>query len=327
MTRHRPAEPCPDLARVASVADRGQPSRDERSAPQSPAWDQQRLSSGLIIATSPAARPTDRIELPPDVRPPRPALLLPASAAPQPSVMLLVAPGTSDLGYPAATLAEVIDLLEEVPFEPAMLLASLLAAEVYHHTRDAQRHLTYAADIFWPVALARIQRFVRADSAHLVFDLRLVLALQRLLIVHAAPDPEPARGLTQQEIYTVAAALLALGDALPRADPPAPREGDEPDWYAWTSFFAQSGAWYDDPYVLEAVARSYAAFADIASSPELADHPARTEIDERMTAVYGLDLAEQLGVGLACAAITKAIDPEVQPTARAVHVAPGFLST
>lgn len=45
-----------------------------------------------------------------------------------------------------------------------------------------------------------------------------------------------------------------------------------------------------------------------------------------MTAVYGLDLAAQLGVGLACAAITKAIDYDAQPNERAVHVAPRFLS-
>jgi hypothetical protein len=92
---------------------------------------------------------------------------------------------------------------------------------------------------------------------------------------------------------------------------------------------ASRGAWcvaYDDPYVLEAVARSYAAFADIASLPELAEHPAKTEVDERMTAVYGLRLAEQLGVGLACAAITKAVEPDVQPNERAAPVAPGFLS-
>src|SRR3954452_3136886 len=91
--------------------------------PRKPEWDQQILPSGLIIATSAAPRPTDRVELPPDLRPPRPALLLPAGVVPQPSDMLPAAPSTSDLGYPTATLAEVIDLLEEVPFEPAMLLA------------------------------------------------------------------------------------------------------------------------------------------------------------------------------------------------------------
>jgi hypothetical protein len=294
--------------------------------PRNPEWDEQILPSGLIIATPSAPRSTDRVDLPPDLRSPRPVLLLPASAALQSGDMLFAAPGGADLGFPAATLGEVIDLLREVPFEPATLFTSVLAGEIYHHPFDADRHLRYAADVFSPAAMIRIERFVAEDAGHIVFDLRLILALQRLLIMHAAPDPEPARGLTKQEVYYLAGALLGLADALPRADPPSPRAGEAPDWYAWTSFFAQSGAWYDDPYVLEGVARSYAAFADIASSPELADHPARTEVDDRMTAVYGLHLAEQLGVGLACAAITKAVDPDIPPSERAVHVAPGLLS-
>ena len=94
----------------------------------------------------------------------------------------------------------------------------------------------------------------------------------------------------------------------------------------WSTFFAQSAVWYDEPYVLEAVARSYAAFSEIAASPDLAAHPARTEVEQTMTEVYGLDLAEQLGVGLACGSITRAFEPDVEPSDRARHVAPGFLS-
>jgi hypothetical protein len=241
--------------------------------------------------------------------------------------MFLVAPSASELNYPAATLGEVIELLQDVPFEPAILLVSILAAEIYYHARDTERQLRYAADLFWPLALARIQRFVAEDPSHLVFDLRLVLALQRLLIMHAAPALEPARGLAQTEIHKLAGALLGLGDALPRIEPAEPRDGQEPDWSAWTSFFAQSAAWYDEPYVVEAVARSYAAFAEIAASPELADHPDRIEVEESMKAVYGLDLAEQLGVGLACAALTRALEPDVPPSERAVAIARGFLAS
>jgi hypothetical protein len=237
---------------------------------------------------------------------------------------VLVAPSASDLNYPAATLGEVIELLRDVPFEPAIVLASVLAAEIYHHPRDAERHLRYAADLFWPAGLVRIQEFVAEDPSHLVFDLRLVLALQRVLLMHA--NPGPARRLTQEEIHKLAGALLGLGDALPRIEPPEPGDGEEPDWSAWSTFFAQSAAWYDEPYLVEAVARSYAAFSEIAASPELAGHPARTEVEQSMTAVYGLDLAEQLGVGLACGSITKAFEPDVPPSDRARHVAPGFLS-
>lgn len=74
------------------------------------------------------------------------------------------------------------------------------------------------------------------------------------------------------------------------------------------------------------MARSYATFADIASSAELADHHARTEVDERLTSAYGLSLDEQVGVGLGAAAITKAVDPDVEPDERRIHLTPGFLA-
>ena len=143
--------------------------------------------------------------------------------------------------------------------------------------------------------------------------------------MHAATDPEPSRGLTAAEVQSVGVALLALASVLPTPDPPAPRDDTPPDWRAWTSFFAQSAAWYHEPHILEAIARTYTAFAEIASAPELSGHPARSEVDERLRAVYGLDLTEQLGAGLACAAISRAVDPDIDLRARP-HIEPGFLS-
>jgi hypothetical protein len=107
-----------------------------RVSPENPEWNEQVLPSGLVIATSAAPAPTAPPALPSLLRPQPPALLVPASAAPQPVDMLLVAPSASDLNYPAATLCEVIELLQDVPFDPATLLVSILAAEIYHHPRD-----------------------------------------------------------------------------------------------------------------------------------------------------------------------------------------------
>ena len=184
----------------------------------------------------------------------------------------------------------------------------------------------WLARFFPPEVVQRIERFVGEEpSGTVVFDPRHLLALQRVLVVHAAPDPKPARGLEAAQVQSVGVALLALASVLPMPDPPAPRDDAPPDWRAWTSFFAQSAAWYHEPHILEAVARTYTAFAEIASAPELSGHPARTEVDERLRSVYGLDLAEQLGAGLACAAISRAVDPDIDLRARP-HIEPGFLS-
>jgi hypothetical protein len=240
--------------------------------------------------------------------------------------MMAAAPTHEDLDLPTPSLDEVFDLVSELPFEHAMLIVSITAAEVYHHDRDNQRQLRLAADLFPPDTLRRIERFVSGGPDRVVFDLRFLLALQRVLIVHAAWDDDPPRDLTSDEVHRLADALLGLAGALPRVELPELEEGEEPDWYLWASFFAQSGAWYGDPYILEAVARTFAALGDSASSSELAHHPARTEVDERLTAVYGLNLSEQLGVGLACAAISKAVDFDADPQARVVHLERGFLA-
>jgi hypothetical protein len=227
---------------------------------------------------------------------------------------------------PTPNLADIFALIADVPFEPAMLLGSLVAAEVYHHPLDRQRQLTLAAELYPPTLATRVQRFLEEDPSHLVFDLRHLLALQRLLIVHAAPDPVPVRGLTLDETHRVVAALVGLAGALPTSEPPDQEDGAEPDWHGWTRFFAQTGTWYGDPYVLEAVARTFAYFSQIAASDELASHPARADIDERLRQMYGLGLTEQLGAGLACAVMSKAVAAEVDVGERAIHLEPGFLA-
>ena len=296
------------------------------SEPFEPRWRGTRLPSGLIIASSdPAGEP--EVPVPKELRSQEPVIVLPSSAAPEPHDMLGAAPTPEDLNLPTPTLDDVLEVLSELPFEHAMLITSILAAEVFHHGTDHQRLLRYAADILPPQIVQRIARFVgEEESSRRVFDPRFLLALQRVLIVYAAPDPQPARDLTPTEAQYLGGALLGLAGALPRVELPEPQEGDDPDWYSWMSFFAQSGAWYDEPYIVEAVARAHASFADIASSAELADHHARTEVDDRLTTIYGLNLSEQLGVGLACAALTKAVDDDIEPGERAVHLARGFLA-
>jgi hypothetical protein len=60
----------------------------------------------------------------------------------------------ADLELPTPTLDDAIELIQDVPFEPAMLLAATLAAKIYHHDRNVQRQLELAAGIF-PPALFR----------------------------------------------------------------------------------------------------------------------------------------------------------------------------
>jgi hypothetical protein len=282
-----------------------------------------RRPSGLLVPR----RPDDLPERDPLLRTAAASpLFLPDSARPTPQDLLLCAPTPADLDLPTPTLSEAIAPLREIPFEPAMLLTSLVAAELYHHPRDLARQRRLMGSIY-PAPLAeRVERFLNEDAVHIPFDIRHVLVLQRLLVIHAAPDPDPRRGLSDHEIHRLSGVLVALAGALPTADPPEPADDEDPDWTAWARYFAQTGAWYGDSYVLEAVARTFATFSPIATSDELSDHPARAEVDEQLRAVYGLELAEQLAVGLACAVLSKAVAVDVDTEDRAAPLQPGFLA-
>jgi hypothetical protein len=239
--------------------------------------------------------------------------------------MLFCAPTASDLGLPAPSLTDAVALITNVPFQPAMLMLSLLAAELYHHPRDRGRHLALARELLSGDLLERIETFVAEDDSHLVFDARHVAALQRLSVAYAAEDPEPARGLTVEEIRQMIAALLAVGSALPHGDPPEPEPGRDPDWAGWAAYTVQVGAWHDEPYVLEAAARANSFYAEVHNSPSVATHAARCDIEPWMVEDYGLTLGQQLAGGLACAVVSRALEVDLEVGDRANHIEPGFL--
>lgn len=258
-------------------------------------------------------------------RPHLEGLLLPSSANTTSSAdALLCAPTPSDLGLPSVGLDEVIASLHTIPFEAAMLALSAAAAESYHHPRDVARQLRVAREYHDAEMLRRIVQFVGEDlTAHVVFDPRHLLALQRLLIVHGA---ETTRGLTVAELHRLNRALVDLAEALPTSEPDD-EQGDAINLEGWTRYFAQSSAWYDEPYVLEAIVRAYTMFAEIADDPDARTQSDRTLVEKRLRETCGLGLAEQVGVGLACAQLTHAATPDVAFGERFRSIARGFLAS
>jgi hypothetical protein len=236
---------------------------------------------------------------------------------------LLCAPTSADLKLAGCELEEIVDALRVIPFEAGMLALSALAAELYHHGRDAQYQLGLSAEFHDSDMRWRIERFLSEDpSSHVVFDPRHVLALQRLMILHASDE---TRAVRPAELHQLTRRLLDLSEALPTSEP----EGDGQevvDLEGWNRYLAQSSAWYHEPYVLEALARAYTMFVELASEPEFRIKAGRIELENRLLDAYGLGLSEQIGVGLACATLTHAISPEVQLAKRFVVLERGFLS-
>jgi hypothetical protein len=273
--------------------------------------------------------------VPPGLLPPVPVLTLPASArhgAPDKAAeaMMYCAPTPTDLGLPEPSLDDIVERLTSVPFEAAMLLCSLVAAVVFHHPRDRERHQALSDELHAPWLAERMRAFLAEDESHLIFDERHVAALQRLLISHAAAD---RRGLTTEELGYVMGALLAMASALPQLEPPmdpdvppADLPPDKVDWPGWATFTVRAGAWYDEPYIADAIARAHSFYIDVHGSTDMAEHAARCDVAAWGAESVGLTLAQQLAGALACAIVSRALEPTVPVTQRAVHLEPGFLS-
>jgi hypothetical protein len=151
---------------------------------------------------------------------------------PQPDDMVMCAPSPEELGFPPATLTDVIELVADLPFEPAMLALSRLATELHHHPRDREHHLMLSSGLYGEPVWSPFERFVRSSPTHVGFDPRHIAVLQRLLIQHAAPDPSDGRGLTPVEIACLGGALLGVASALPAGEPPDRDPQTSEDWAA-----------------------------------------------------------------------------------------------
>jgi hypothetical protein len=137
--------------------------------------------------------------------------------------MIFCAPTPEELGLSTPSLAEVIALVEWLPFEPTMRALSIIATELQHHPRDRARHLRLGAEVYGGQVGERFKAFVEESPSHVGFDARHVAALQRLLLQHARPGISTAPGLTAAERGWLAGALLAMSSILQISDLP---EGD-----------------------------------------------------------------------------------------------------
>jgi hypothetical protein len=82
-----------------------------------------------------------------------------------------------------------------------------------------------------------------------------------------------------------------------------------------------------EPADVELAAPAHAAATQLVGQRRVDDVDGRTDgALQQLAAVYGLDMAEQLGVGLAFAALTRAVDDQAQVRDRGVQLTTGFLA-
>ncbi|TMK96887.1 MAG: hypothetical protein E6G34_13645 [Actinobacteria bacterium] len=242
---------------------------------------------------------------------------------------LRASPDPGDLGLVPLTYEQVLRNLSTVPFEPAMVHISALAAEVFHHSDDAEFQLALAHELYEDSQLlTRLRWFVESEAGMLVFDERYLTVLQRLLVEHAAPT-RGEDGLTGQQTSTLLTALLAIPGIVtsraPDAPPPAGAEEEQLD--DWTAFAVQGGAYYEKPDLGDAIARAYALYRGLAHDSQLAGHPDACPLEDWIRSDYGVGLSEQLAAGFAAAIVSKAVEPDVGLPGRKLGLQPGWLGS
>ncbi len=230
-----------------------------------------------------------------------------------------------NIGLPALSLDSVVALVETLPFEPSMAFLSPIAGELHHRRNEPQAQLRLAGRLLGGEPFERLSRWVQATADRLVFDERYLTALQRLLVERA----RRVEGfeLTSHERAVLVTCLLAMGDVLPDRTPPEPDHDGRVDLGAWNAFLVQSGAYYDEPYVLEAVARAYTMLAEFANAPDAQAHKDFCPLDAWASEDSGgATLIDQLTAGIALGVGSRALDPDASLEERgAALIDRGFL--
>jgi hypothetical protein len=273
-------------------------------------------------------------DLPPELRPDQRFIVIQRGEPEDPEiVMARCSPTIEDLDFEGVeieppTVEDVIGWIEEIPFEAAMTHLFPIAAEVYHHDHDRERQIVLAQRVYGNSPLMeKIVAFVEEEESHVAFDERYIVALQRLLIEHAADSTDD---LTQDQHYLLLQALFAMGSILVDDSPTPPVDPDHPtseELEAWVYWTLRTGVYYEQTWVLEAAARAYGTLIEAATDPSLAQEAERYPFEEWLCEDHdGVGLRDQLAAGLAVAIGSRVVDPDLSLEDRLQHhIERGFL--
>ena len=218
------------------------------------------------------------------------------------------------VGLPTSSLSGLEALVKKIGFEPAVAGLANVAIWIDDLPFDISSQMELARQIFcvdWIVE--RIESFLRPHPRAVVVAEQHVVALNRLLVLHARDVPIAA--IDERETLLIERALLgmsALSEArgLSDSDPPSD----------WVPFFVQNGAFNSKEPLMEAVARLWALFA-IADTSDARSRHDYCDLDGWAKTSTGLSLQQQLAAGVAAISGTKALaDGRPEPGA-------AFLST
>jgi hypothetical protein len=288
-----------------------------------PAWRE--LESGLLVPSSVAdrlVRPQGgEIGLPPEVAAP-PAPVAVVEHMPLSADQMGGAINERELGLePPADLAELVEKVEQLPFESAFLLVARIAAVVWHVREDVERQLDLVRTFDMPNLVARLEETVAVHDGRarrFVFAEQYLTVLQRILIEHAR-EAALGDGATEDDLRATIAAYFAAASVTSSAD--AHLESDDATAEEWLVYLVKNGSYNARPPNLNEFTRARELFVELPA--RLVDDNHHCPIDDWFAEDYGLNAGEQHAVGFALYGLSGAMDDDVDPGDRSV-IAPPF---
>lgn len=213
------------------------------------------------------------------------------------------------LGHSPSSREDVIKMIAGLPFGPAVLATTHLAAALWHVRTDAHGQLALLAALFGETRFLRSLRAFCADEAHVPLSEQQLLVLLRLVVEHSTDEPVVwPTGYPDAEAFVsglVGAATLVGAAGSHLVD--RPEALDE-----WLSFLIQNGAYnaHEDPMRL--LARAYALFIDIANRPGMRSHDSFCELETWLSEDYGFGALEQMAIGAGALVAARVLDEDAE---------------
>lgn len=268
-----------------------------------PGWWQD--TSGLLLPSSrprPASVSPAR-DLPSELRP----TLAPVAVEQQPpsaldQIMVYIDEDTLGLGH--SSLAEVQTRVALLPAAPALASIARLAARVHQLGFEASQQVALARAFYGDCELCdHLAALVSADPSRRIFADQQVHLLMWLLILYGHQG-SPDEAFSREHHDALCAALLGctsvVGDQTKRMF-------DSESVDDWLGYFVQLSSCYRHEMPMPPLARA-SELLRLARDSRAREHPQFCPLDDWHEEAYGLDIDEQLRLGLGLSAMAHAWD-------------------
>lgn len=225
------------------------------------------------------------------------------------------------LGLPTSRPAQLVELVERLDFERAMIALGQLLAHTAHMRGDSAAQVELAGMVFGDVDLIEMVGLVaaRLPGGVEVFAEQHLTCLQRLAVLHAQDGALDDLAVDGQEVFD--RALVAASCLADEVLGPAPGPSDRA---AWLAYLIANAAYNRADGAMESMTRPLIMFHDIAAEHDLQGHPDACPIHEWLVEDYGFGVEEQFALGFAVLAGTKALD-ETTPFSERSLLSGGYL--